>query len=277
VETASPVKFSIVTVCMNCRDELAATLASIRAQTYSTYESIVIDGGSRDGTVEVIESARDWLTYAVSEQDSGIFEAMNKGARQASGDYIIFMNAGDRFASADVLEALVRNPVVRDKRAAIVSGRVQFEIGGQLCDYYRPRKPGPEGLGLPHQATFIKAKLQQDNPFDERFRIVGDYEFWRRLQAAGAFDVHYTGQVIAVFGLGGASSGGGRSFARSLEGAYVNYLYSRSFDFWDWLAMGTKAIGREVQTWLLRFPRLYFVVRNVNRSVRVRTLKRPER
>ena len=90
-------KISVVTVCYNAVDCIEETMLSVLDQTYPNIEYIVIDGGSSDGTADVIRKYADRLAYWVSEPDKGIYDAMNKGIVAATGDYINFMNAGDRY------------------------------------------------------------------------------------------------------------------------------------------------------------------------------------
>jgi glycosyltransferase involved in cell wall biosynthesis len=95
---------SIITVNLNDRVGLARTLASIGRQTFTDREAIVVDGGSTDGSVDVIRTNAAVVTDWVSEKDAGIFDAMNKGIRRARGIYCVFLNGGDSFASDDALE-----------------------------------------------------------------------------------------------------------------------------------------------------------------------------
>ena len=97
-------KISVVTVCLNAAQALERTLASVEAQDYGGIESIVVDGGSTDGTPQVVAKFGHVVSKYVSEKDRGIYDAMNKGVGMASGDYCIFLNAGDTFAASDVVK-----------------------------------------------------------------------------------------------------------------------------------------------------------------------------
>lgn len=96
-------RFSIITVNYNNCDGLNKTILSVINQNYKDYEFIVIDGGSTDGSVDIIKLHESYITYWISEKDDGIYQAMNKGIRQAKGEYLNFMNSGDTFFDADVL------------------------------------------------------------------------------------------------------------------------------------------------------------------------------
>lgn len=97
-------KISVVTVCYNAVNTIEKTISSVINQTYSDIEYIIIDGGSKDGTIELIKKYADYITYWVSESDSGIYHAMNKGIEAATGEWINFMNSGDIFATRDVIQ-----------------------------------------------------------------------------------------------------------------------------------------------------------------------------
>lgn len=105
-------KISVITVCYNAADTLEKTIQSVLGQTYPNIEYIIIDGGSTDGTVDIIHKYTDRIAYWVSEPDGGIYDAMNKGIERATGEWINFMNAGDIFCDKFVLTNILSNDSV---------------------------------------------------------------------------------------------------------------------------------------------------------------------
>ena len=99
-------KLSIITINLNNKEGLQKTIESIVNQTFRDYEFIIIDGGSNDGSIDVIELYKENITYWISEPDKGIYNAMNKGISIAKGEYYYFLNTGDRLISNDVLEKI---------------------------------------------------------------------------------------------------------------------------------------------------------------------------
>ncbi len=169
-------KVSIITVAYNNLTGLKHTAASVFGQTCQEFEYIVVDGGSGDGTREWLEQHGAKIDWWCSEPDGGIFPAMNKGIRQASGEYCIFMNSGDRFFNADVIEKVL--PLLKGKD--FYTGNEQ-KIGAQERLAKAPQEIRASYLAvsfLPHQATFIRTALLKRRPYDERYRLVSD---WRQM------------------------------------------------------------------------------------------------
>ncbi len=180
----SPPTFSVVTICLNNRAGLQATLASVERQTERGFEHVVVDGGSTDGTRELLEqhSGWSWLRWA-SEPDDGIYDALNKGLRQATGRYVIFLNAGDTFCADDVLEKVAEqlgpddDVVYGDAMVVKVTpaGTLAWRMAG---DHLSPDVRN----NVCHQATFFRRELHVQEPYDTRFRILGDKDLLMRLR-----------------------------------------------------------------------------------------------
>lgn len=175
-------KISVVTVCYNAYSLIEDTIRSVVGQKYPWLEYIVIDGNSTDGTKDIIARYSDMISYWVSEPDKGIYDAMNKGIKAATGDYIIFMNAGDRFASNLVLSRVA--PHLGEH--TIVSGRWNRRYADGRVKKAAPKPTESMKVEMPicHQATFIRLPYHKENLFDTSFRLSADYDFfyhaWRR-------------------------------------------------------------------------------------------------
>lgn len=200
---------SIVTVCLNDAAGLARTLASVAAQTFTNREVVVVDGGSTDGSVEVLRAnaSAGLVRDFVSEPDEGIYDAQNKGIRRARGTYLLFLNAGDSLASADALARLFADSPTED----VLYGDVLWEKSGGK----RRRERTPDELSLaffmrtnlPHQATAIRRTLfDRLGPYDTSLRIAADYEFFLRAIVVHGASTRHVPAPIAVQVEGGLST-----------------------------------------------------------------------
>lgn len=169
-------KISVVTVCYNAVDLIEDTIRSVVTQTYPDTEYIVIDGDSKDGTKDIIQRNAELLTYWVSEPDKGIYDAMNKGILAASGDYIIFMNAGDKFADSSVLERVAP----KLGHHTVVSGRWNRCYSNGKVKTAAPKNLKAFKVEMPicHQSTFISLPYHKENLFDTSLRLSADYNFF---------------------------------------------------------------------------------------------------
>jgi len=207
--SAKPPRVSVITVCLNAASCIEAALKSVRDQSYADIEHIVIDGGSTDGTVDIIKRYADGLAYFVSESDRGLYDAMNKGIKASRGDVLYFLNADDVFADEKVVEdvaaAFVSNP-----EAGIIFGNLIFTDGvkrsvkTQRFDDIRERLLRNH---VQHQTLFARASVfELTGGFSEEYRIVSDYDWEIR-----AFLVHgcayvYIDRDIAVMSTQGLSA-----------------------------------------------------------------------
>lgn len=170
-------KLSIITVNLNNREGLQRTIDSVICQTFRDFEWIVIDGGSTDGSRELIEQYADHFAYWVSEPDKGIYNAMNKGIKVAKGEYLQFLNSGDYLYNKATLEKCMMS----HDNADIIYGNLYLTDSGtsQLLTY-------PDKLTLRfflnetlcHNATFIKRDILQQVYYNEHNKLVSDWEFY---------------------------------------------------------------------------------------------------
>jgi glycosyltransferase involved in cell wall biosynthesis len=221
--------FSIITVCLNEAASIRATCQSICAQSFEDLEWIVIDGGSTDGTLEILREYEDSIDCLISEQDSGIYNAMNKGAAKASGHYLIFMNGGDRFACSDALLF-----ASQAQGAQMLYGDVY--LGGQSSDVETHPDVIESGYMLrkmiPHQATFYeRATFEAVGGYDESFKIAGDYDLYARLFEVEQISHYHIPHPIAIFDLEGISNGMNFRSLRKQENHQIRKRYFKSYRY----------------------------------------------
>lgn len=172
-------KISIVTVTYNCVNILEETILSVINQTYPNIEYILIDGGSKDGTMNIIRKYTKNITFWRSEPDSGIYDAMNKGTRIATGDWILFMNAGDSFANNFVLFDIFNNNTI-DEKVGVIHGDFIADYGNynhyiKQSPFYKSRKK-IRGMGFSHQSVFVRLFLAQKILFNLKYKLSADYD-----------------------------------------------------------------------------------------------------
>ena len=168
---------TIITVCRNHAKELERTIRSVESQTWQEKEYLVIDGASTDDTLDVIKAHEVSITRWVSEPDQGIYDAMNKGVRMARGEWVIFMNAGDTFASDDTLQRVFGSPLDAD----VIYGDV---IKGELVKKAEdPRNA--HRMFYCHQSAFVRTRCLREFPFDIRHRMSADFKQVKQLYLSG--------------------------------------------------------------------------------------------
>jgi glycosyltransferase involved in cell wall biosynthesis len=200
-------KLSIITVCRNAEKTLERTIYSVVSQTFKDIEFIIIDGNSSDGTPDIIEKHRQALDYCISEPDSGIYNAMNKGIMAATGEYVYFLNAGDYFFDDSVLERVFASEMPAD----VVYGDILVQMSDAFC--FKKKMPAHIRRSylfydtIPHQASIIKRELlTKYGNYDESLSIVADYEFFLRTLVKSRCKSQYLPITFSVYDLKGVSS-----------------------------------------------------------------------
>jgi glycosyltransferase len=218
-------KISVITAVRNGRATLADALDSALAQDHPDTELIVIDGASTDGTLEVIQRYARRLAHVVSEPDGGIYDALNKGLRLASGDAVGFLHADDRFAHARVLSRIAA--ALADPGVDACYGDLLYisqDDPTRVVRYWRAGEYHPRRLGwgwMPPHPTFYARRVvyQRLGGFDSRYRIAADYDCLLRLLGGGVACA-YLPEVLIHMRLGGASN---RSPRNLLEKSREDY------------------------------------------------------
>lgn len=200
-------KISIITINYNDKEGLLKTIQSVIGQTWRDFEFLVIDGNSTDGGQEIIRQYEDQIDYWISEPDTGVYNAMNKGIRAATGEFVLFMNSGDLFYNNEVLQNAI----------ALMDGDYGIYYGDVIVKkpHSERHKIYPDTLSfsffytgaLCHQATFIKRQLFYDHFFyNENYKIYSDGEFF--IYTICKMDVPYKhlNLIVAIYDFTGISS-----------------------------------------------------------------------
>lgn len=194
---------SIITVVFNGEKYLEETVLSVLNQTYDNVEYIVIDGGSTDGTVDIIKKYEDKIDYWVSERDGGIYDAMNKGIDIATGKWINFMNVGDSFFDDNVLDVVFAKnnfeniDVIYGNHKVIYPNKTRIAKAGDMRDIWR-------GSQFCHQSSFISSTLHKSKRYNICNKIGADFEFFYTAYKNGA-KFGYIDVVMANYAAGGVS------------------------------------------------------------------------
>jgi glycosyltransferase involved in cell wall biosynthesis len=197
-------RVSVVTVVFNGEMHLEATIRSVLDQDYPNLEYIVIDGGSTDGTLDIVRKYAERISCWRSEKDRGIYDAMNKGLLLATGAWINFMNAGDEFHSEDALARVFSVPT---RGHTVIYGGVEIRYPG----FKRIEHPGRparlwQGMQFSHQSAFVEVGYHREHPFNIANRIAADLEFFYQAYLAGAGFLK-TEQIVSSVLTGGLSEG----------------------------------------------------------------------
>ena len=200
-------KISIITINYNNAAGLEKTVKSVITQNSSDFEFIIVDGGSNDGSLDLIKKYASKITQYVSEKDKGIYHAQNKGILMSSGEYCLFLNSGDLLAGKEVLESVVAEL----NGADIVYGDiVTIDVKGTRTHLKSPAKIGVSEMMIStlwHPSAFIKRQLFDTfGLYNEDFKVTGDYEFFIRTILKNNVAVKHVPLAIAVFDLTGVSN-----------------------------------------------------------------------
>jgi glycosyltransferase involved in cell wall biosynthesis len=194
---------TVITVVYNAKDNIEGCIESVLAQKIHGLEYIIIDGGSTDGTLDVIKRYDGKITRLISERDSGLYDAMNKGLKLATGRFIHFLNSDDRYASSQVLASIIP----KLDPAAMCYGQMHYIDGDlPLKLLGRPFEWSEElrASSVPQPVMFVSPELyRQVGEFDTSLRIAADYDMVLRL--AGRFPVKYIAEPVTTMYSGGLS------------------------------------------------------------------------
>lgn len=217
---------SIITINLNNYIGLKKTVQSVINQNFTDYEYIVIDGASTDRSIDIIESYRKDIDVIISEQDSGIYNAMNKGIKNASGAFLLFLNSGDIFVSNTAVENFVNH---KDFKGDIIYGDYKFENGekiypNNLTPFYFIR------TSLPHQSTFFKKTVfNKIGLYDESLMISSDRAFYIKCFLSNQFKFQHIRYSLTLFDVKGVSNNAKHEAQKLKEDQYIFEKYYGSF------------------------------------------------
>ena len=181
-------KFSIITVTYNAGKVLEDTILSVISQTYRNVEYIIVDGGSKDNTLEIIGKYSKHINKMVSEPDKGLYDAMNKGIRMATGDYLCFLNAGDKFHEKETLQQIAETLKDKDLPDVIYGETAIVDETGKFLHMRRLSTPErlnwksfKQGMLVCHQAFLAKRELALKYPYDMQYRFSADFDWCIRI------------------------------------------------------------------------------------------------
>lgn len=219
-------KLSVITINLNNVTGLCETIKSIINQTFSDYEFIIIDGGSTDSSVKVIEEYSDKIAFWVSEPDSGIYSAMNKGIKKAHGEYCLFLNSGDSFAENNIVKECFDSISNED----LIYGNVIFNHGIVQEEYKLPSELSFYHFftdSIAHASTFIRRELfDKIGYYNESFKIVSDWEFFIKSIFINRCSLKYLNLNIAKIDVNGISRTN-RDLCRQERAQVLNEYFPR--------------------------------------------------
>lgn len=236
-------KITVVTVCYNAVKDIEKTIQSVTCQTYPNIEYIIIDGASSDGTMDVVLRYKDKINLIVSEPDKGIYDAMNKGIIKATGEWIIFMNAGDVFNSTNVLELMVAK---LQHGICILRGNIIRVYGNFKVKSYGVTSQNPDLMDMfdntfHHQACLIQKSLfDKYGLYSTEYKLCSDWKFFFDCVVLYHVKTYYVDITVAKFQMNGVST------YRTLQCIeerrnYLKSLYGDMFDFLEELCIYRKS------------------------------------
>ncbi|HIT21531.1 MAG TPA: glycosyltransferase [Candidatus Scybalousia intestinigallinarum] len=219
-------KITLITVCYNSESTIQDTLESVLKQTYKNYEYLIIDGKSKDNTLKIVKSYEDKfnkrLKY-ISEPDEGLYDAMNKGIKMATGDIIGIINSDDVLASYDVLETIVKTFQKSKCDATYSKLEIKDENLDKVIRVFDPKKGNYKfGWYPPHPTLYVKTEVYKKHGlYNQKFRIAADYDFMLRVMKDQSLKIQYINKVLVYMRSGGLSTNGFKGYYKSLKESYT--------------------------------------------------------
>ena len=230
-------KLSIITVNYNDAAGLERTIKSVISQTFHDFEFIVIDGGSTDGSDDVLKEYDAQIDYWVSEPDGGIYQGMNKGIKKATGEYLNFMNSGDCFYASNILEKVSHY----NSNADFIVGK-DYHYNSETHQGHASIQPPRTTMihffvaTLDHQSSFIKRELFIDSLYDESHRLVSDWIFFTEKIVKEQKQVHFIPDIVCRREEGGLSEQQWDKNRKEIDQYLHQFLFPGIFEDYTTLA-----------------------------------------
>ncbi len=230
-------KFSIITATYNNETTILNTISSVVSQTYINIEHIIIDGASKDKTLSLIKNNTTKILKVISEPDNGIYDALNKGIKNATGDIIVFLHADDIFAKNTIIEDAAK--LFTNKQTDSIYGDLQYVSKEDTNKIIRYWKSGEfkfsklkKGWMPPHPTFFVKKKIYDKlGTFDTSFRIAADYDIILRFLGQNKISTAYLPQVMIKMRIGGESNKSIKNIIKKMQ-EDVKVLKKNKFGGW---------------------------------------------
>ena len=232
----TPPFFSIITASFNSQKTISKTIESLLNQDYTDFEYIIIDGDSLDRTKEIISKYNNYIDVYVSEKDKGIYDAMNKAIDYCSGDYILFLNSGDKLYEPNTVSKII-NEIIQIKPDILLGSYnyVQDISHFNKTVHVRPLNYYFKGMVTNHQSCLFKRQIHAEFKYDLRFKLVADYHLLLKLFLDGKY-FFVSKETISIISVGGLSDNNRFKVLREnlkvqneLSPSIMNYLfYSKS-------------------------------------------------
>jgi len=172
---------TVITVVLEAKTNLEKTIRSVAEQDYDRIEYLVIDGGSTDGSIDVIRQYPSVVSKWLSEKDDGIYSAMNKGVRMASGEWVCFLNAGDVFVNSGIIRQVAEEAYLSPEPPEIIYGSVLVQkSNGGFVERIAQSPRNSHRMYFCHQSAFVRLTLLRQYPFDEKYRLSSDLKFFKK-------------------------------------------------------------------------------------------------
>ncbi len=205
-------KLTVITICYNCQDTIEQTIISVLEQTYKNFEYIIIDGNSNDDTKKIINKYKDKITKIISETDKGIYDAINKGLKIASGEVVSLLHGNDVFSNKEVLFKITEE-FNKDKNVDVIISDLAFKNNlkiNKISRYYKARtfKPWMLRIGYspPHLSSFFKLKkIKEIGYYNSEFKIAGDFDFFVKAFLIKKFKYKVIDECLIYMSVGGLS------------------------------------------------------------------------